>query len=82
MWFVYMIHSKVSEFRYIGSTNNVWRRLREHNAGENQSTKGYRPFELEAYVAVPTERRARELEQYFKRGSGKVVLYKHILDLL
>jgi len=34
---------------------------------------------LGAYVAIHSERRARELEQYFKTGSGKAVLKKRIL---
>ena len=34
---------------------------------------------LVAYVAVPTERKARKLEKYFKTGSGKAVLKKRIL---
>lgn len=37
-------------------------------------------FELEAYVAVKTEQKARQLEKYFKTGSGKAVLYKRILQ--
>jgi hypothetical protein len=32
-----------------------------------------------AYVAVPTVRKAKELEKYFKTGSGKAVLKKRIL---
>jgi hypothetical protein len=32
-----------------------------------------------AYVAESSERKARELEKYFKTGSGKAVLKKRIL---
>ncbi|MBL0174050.1 MAG: GIY-YIG nuclease family protein [Ignavibacteria bacterium] len=80
MWFVYVLRGISSGFRYVGSTNNVDRRLKEHNDGESQSTKAYRPFELESYVAVRSEERARALEKYFKTGSGKAVLYKRILN--
>ena len=80
MWYVYVIHSKVSNFRYIGSTNDIRRRLQEHGDGLTQSTKSYRPFELEAYIAVRREQQARLLEKYFKTGSGKTILYKRILD--
>jgi hypothetical protein len=44
-----------------------------------QSTKAYRPLKIAAYVAVETERKAKELEQYFKTGSGKAILKKRIL---
>jgi hypothetical protein len=46
------------------------------NLGISQSTTPYKPFTLEAYVAVKTE---RLLEKYFKTGSGKAVLKKRIL---
>lgn len=51
----------------------------EHNNGFVQSTKSYRPFEIVSYIAVKTERKARELERYFKTGSGKAILKKRIL---
>jgi hypothetical protein len=44
-----------------------------------QSTKAYLPVKLKAYVAVEAEKRARELERYFKSGSGKVIALKRFL---
>ena len=79
MWYVYVIRSIESSYQYIGSTNNVEKRLDEHNRGETKSTKPYMPLKLEAYVAVRTEAKARELEKYFKTGSGKAILKKRIL---
>ncbi len=78
-WYVYFLRSKVTKFSYTGSTNNLGRRLSEHNNGLVHSTKSYRPFEIVAYIAVSTERKARELEKYFKTGSGKTILKKRIL---
>ncbi|MCW5912373.1 MAG: GIY-YIG nuclease family protein [Cyclobacteriaceae bacterium] len=80
MWFVYVIKSINHPFAYIGSTNDLERRLTQHNNGLSQSTKHYAPFVLDAYVAVRSETRARELERYFKTGSGKAVLKKRIVD--
>ena len=80
MWFVYVLKSINHPFIYIGSSNDVERRLGEHNAGLNQSTKHYAPLEVEAYIAVKTESKARELEKYFKVGSGKSILKRRILD--
>jgi len=79
MWYVYIIKSIEKEYRYIGSTNDLKRRLNEHNSGVSKSTKPYLPFKLEAYVGVRTEFRARQLEKYFKTGSGKAILKKRIL---
>ncbi len=79
MWFVYIIKSLNYNFIYIGSTNDLKRRLGEHNAGFSKSTSPYLPFELEAYIAVKTEKKARAIEKYFKTGSGKAILKKRIL---
>ena len=79
MWYVYILKSKRKDWRYIGSTGNLRKRFKSHNAGENQATKPYAPFTLEAYIAVRTEQKARDLEKYFKTGSGNAVLKKRIL---
>jgi putative endonuclease len=79
MWYVYFLKSVSKDFLYVGSTDDLERRCTEHNDGMVQSTKAYRPLEIEAYVAVRTEKKARELEQYFKTGSGKAILKKRIL---
>ena len=80
MWYVYVLQSIEHPWIYIGSTNDLKRRLLEHNSGLNTSTKHYGPFEIQAYVAVKTEAKARELEKYFKTGSGKAILKKRILE--
>jgi len=80
-WFVYVIKSIHRDFIYIGSTNNLEKRFKEHNDGLVQSTKSYRPLEVITYIAVDTEARARKLEKYFKTGSGKAILKKRILDV-
>jgi len=79
MWYVYILKSLTSDFTYIGSTNDLNRRLQEHNDLKSQSTRPYPPFEIHAYVAVKTETKAREIEQYFKTGSGKAILKNRIL---
>jgi predicted GIY-YIG superfamily endonuclease len=80
MWCVYFLRSKQNSDLYIGSTNNVIRRLHEHNNGQSTSTKANRPWELISYITVATEEKARELEQYFKTGSGRAIYKKRILS--
>jgi putative endonuclease len=46
MIIVYAISSQVKNYIYVGMTNDLTRRLQEHNSGQNQSTKAYKPFEL------------------------------------
>jgi len=64
---------------YTGSTNDIARRLTEHNSGKVDSTKNRTPFSLEAYFAVKDKSRAIELERYLKSGSGRAFLQKRIL---
>ncbi|KPJ96580.1 MAG: hypothetical protein AMJ53_00405 [Gammaproteobacteria bacterium SG8_11] len=78
-WFVYVVQSLSSDFIYIGSTDNLNRRLSQHNEGAVQSTKHYRPLEIITFIAVKTEAKARELENYFKTGSGNTILKKRFL---
>ncbi|MEX2437473.1 MAG: GIY-YIG nuclease family protein, partial [Candidatus Paceibacterota bacterium] len=70
MWYVYILKSKVKEWRYVGYTGNLKSRLKQHNAGESLATKPYLPFELKSFVAVEDEETAIKLEKYFKTGSG------------
>jgi putative endonuclease len=79
MWYVYILRSTIDKNLYVGSTNNIRRRLTEHNSGKVDSTKDRIPFSLEAYIAVKDKARAIELEQYFKTGSGRAMLQKRIL---
>lgn len=79
MWYVYILNSKKQDWHYIGYSSDLRDRVQQHNKGRVQSTKHYAPFELKAYVAVQTEQKARELEKYFKTGSGRAVLNNRIL---
>jgi putative endonuclease len=79
MWYVYILRSKKDGRVYVGSTDDLNRRLEEHREGRCQSTKSRRPLELEAYVAVKDEPVARSLEKYFKTGSGIATLRRRIL---
>ena len=76
---MYFLKSLERDFIYVGSTDNLKHRLKEHNNGEVQSTRAYMPLVVNAFIAVKTERKARELEKYFKTGSGKAILKKRIL---
>ncbi len=79
MWYVYVLTSKQDSKMYGGSSNDLKRRLQEHEDGQCKSTRFRRPLELEAYVAVKEESIARNLENYFKTGSGIATIRKRIL---
>jgi predicted GIY-YIG superfamily endonuclease len=78
MWYVYFLQLSSGDI-YVGSTNELKRRFSSHQAGHVLSTMAHRPVVLRSYVAVETEEHARELEVYFKSGSGKAVALKRLV---
>ncbi|MFN4315360.1 MAG: GIY-YIG nuclease family protein [Chitinophagaceae bacterium] len=47
MWYVYVLYSMSGGRSYVGYSNDVERRLFEHNVSESRGfTKRYRPWEL------------------------------------
>jgi len=52
-------------------TEDIIKRLKEHNSGRTTSTKGYMPWELFFYEEYSTRLEARAREKYLKGGSGK-----------
>ena len=74
MYFVYVIKSDNRNYIYVGLTNNLERRLAEHNGGLNKTTKPYRPLRLIYSEKFETRIEAREKEKFFKGGSGKEFL--------
>jgi len=78
MWYVYFLNLANGN-NYVGSTNDLKRRVRSHERGQVQSTKSFLPVQLMSYIAVMSEPKARELERYFKSGSGKAFAKKRFL---
>ena len=74
MYYVYAISSRVKNYTYVGFTNNLERRISEHNSGYNVSTKSYRPYKLIYVEAVETSKEAREREKFLKSGKGREFL--------
>ena len=66
MCYVYILKSKRDSNLYIGYTNNLKRRIVEHNSGDNRSTKFRRPFELVYYEAYKSEEDAQRRETMLK----------------
>lgn len=74
MYYVYLLRSKRTGKYYIGYTNNLRERFRQHNEGESLATKSGVPYELiyyEAYRAkkdaLIRERKLKHHAQGFRR---------------
>jgi predicted GIY-YIG superfamily endonuclease len=81
MYYVYVLRSeKDSDKLYIGFTNNLERRINQHNTKPTCSyTKSHQPWKLECYIAVKSKEQAESLERYLKTGSGVAFLNKRLL---
>ncbi len=78
MWYVYFLELNNDDL-YVGSTNDLRRRVASHRDGRVASTRRLLPARLVSYVAVVDEPTARSLERYFKSGSGKAFAKKRFL---
>ena len=68
MHYVYILKSTKDESLYIGKTNDMQRRLAEHNSGQTPSIRSKRPFVLLESMACTSEKEARMLEKECKKG--------------
>ncbi len=80
--YVYVLQSKKDNKFYIGLTNNLKRRIRQHSNGEVVSTKGRRPLKLIFYEAYIEEKDAVRREDYFKTSKGKRTLKLMLREFL
>ena len=79
MHYVYILKSEEIERTYVGHTNDVQRRLREHNSGNEPSTAVDRPWRLRTYVAFSDKITAVHFERYLKSHSGRAFMSKRLL---
>jgi putative endonuclease len=74
MNYVYLLLSEKDGRFYTGSTNELKRRLYEHNSGNVISTRNRRPLKLIYYEGCLNEKDAKQREIYLKSGMGKKYL--------
>jgi len=68
MFYVYFLKSLKDGNLYIGRTNNVQRRLMEHNSGRVNCTKSRRPFILLKAIEFCSETESVKMEKEYKKG--------------
>jgi putative endonuclease len=79
MFYVYLIASKSApEERYIGSTDDLKKRLADHNAGKSIHTNKFKPWKLVTYLGFETRSKAEKFERYLKHGSGHAFAKRHL----
>ncbi len=73
MWYVYVLESLKNHKRYTGFTNNLARRLWEHNNSKKKNSYSFkhRPFILIYSEPYHDKSQAMQREKYFKTGKGR-----------
>ncbi|OGH38969.1 MAG: hypothetical protein A3B44_03655 [Candidatus Levybacteria bacterium RIFCSPLOWO2_01_FULL_38_21] len=82
MYFVYILQSKKNQSLYIGYTEDVSNRLKEHNKGKSKATKPFRPYKLIFYEAFLNRKDAKAREIYLKSGWGFRNIKKILINYL
>ncbi|MCK5329948.1 MAG: GIY-YIG nuclease family protein [Candidatus Marinimicrobia bacterium] len=74
---MYVLISISTEQLYIGHTNNIERRLNEHNKGKSISTRNRGPWKLVGYITRDTRSEAMKIEKRLKsfKRSDRVIAY-------
>ena len=76
MFYIYVLRSIKDDKLYIGYTGDLKRRIFEHNAKTELSTKNRTPFQLVYYEAYLSEKDAKLREHNLKRFSGSYIHLK------
>jgi putative endonuclease len=75
-YFAYAISSVDRDYIYAGISDNVERRVDQHNNGYEKTTRPYRPFRLIYTEKFNTRIDSRKKEKFLKSGLGKQYLRK------
>lgn len=80
--FVYVLESEKDKSWYIGYTTDPSRRLKDHNASKNISTKTKKPWRILYFEGYRNKKDALGREKFLKSGSGRTYLKKQLKEYL
>jgi putative endonuclease len=79
MHYVYLLRSvRHPDQKYTGMTDDLKKRLAEHNDGKSIHTNKFKPWKLITYIAFDDRSRAEAFEAYLKQGTGHAFAKKHL----
>jgi len=80
--YVYLLRSLQDRKFYVGCTNDLRRRLAEHNSKKSFATKSRTPLQLIYYEAYPNRKDAEKRERFFKTGWGRRYIQRALENYL
>lgn len=78
MFYVYVLQSERDAGLYIGYTNNLKHRLRQHKSGDSKATSSRCPLELIYFEAYIIREDAEGRVRFLKSGAGRRYLDKQL----
>ena len=80
MYYIYILKSEKDGKLYTGHTQNLGRRISEHNRGKTDSLKFRKPLKLIYHETKETLEEAIKREKYFKSGWGRKYIKEKISE--
>lgn len=81
-YYIYVLQSKVDSQFYVGYTNNLLRRIEDHNRSKVPSTKKRLPLKLVYWEGCLNQQDATRREKYLKTAWGKRFIKNRIKSYL
>ena len=81
-YYNYIIESLKDGSLYKGCTDDLARRVKDHNDGLVESTKNKRPWRLIYYEACLDKKDAYDREKYLKSGWGRKFIQERLKNYL
>ena len=76
MFYCYVLRSRNTGRRYVGSCENLSERIRRHNVGDSKATKHGVPWVLLHSESFASRCEAAQRERYYNTGRGRDELDK------
>jgi putative endonuclease len=80
IFITYILKSNSVNKTYVGHTDNLERRLNEHNQGNSAFTKSYKPWSVIHKENFNNIEESIKREKYFKSAAGRRWMKKNLFD--
>ncbi len=78
MKYIYLLESlSYPDKHYVGLTNDLNNRLKDHNTGKSPHTTKFKPWQVVAAIRFANDQKADAFEKYLKSGSGHAFAKRH-----
>ena len=78
MYYVYILQNQKDSSFYVGATNDLKERIKDHKWHNVKTTKS-KDSKLVWYCCFKNKKRAYDFEKYLKSGSGFAFRNKHLI---